>query len=546
MNQKNKMKFNILAILAIIIFCVAISPVGLQNDTFYTVKIGEHIMENGIDMQDPFSWHEGLAYTYPHWLYDVIMYLIYSIGGWMGIYLSTVVLSCILGITLYVTNVKLNKNHLISFLLTMGVMYLMKSYIAARAQLVTFILFVLTLFWIEKFLQTRKLPYAIGLIVIPILIANLHLAVWPFYFVLYLPFIAEYLVCAIVDLNLILRLQILWNRLMIKILRKKPDKVEKANKEIIQIKEKMDKIQLLRQENRKHPYKIKVERNKNIKYLILIMLICVLTGLCTPLGTTPYTYLIDTMHGTTTQSINEHLPLTLYNQKDILCIITAIIAFLMLIDIKIRAKDLFFLAGLALLFLMSRRQISMFLLIGIFIVNRLISSFIEKYDTDKDIDKISTFLVSWVGKIIILVIVVLISVRMIKPRITLKEKFINESTYPVEACNYILENIDINKMRIYNEYNYGSYMLYRGIPVFIDSRADLYAPEFNAGTNIFNDFINISNINTYYEDKFKEYDITHVIVYQNAKLNLFLSRDANYKQLYTDKNFVVYERNVQE
>lgn len=34
-------------------------------------------------------------------------------------------------------------------------------------------------------------------------------------------------------------------------------------------------------------------------------------------------------------------------------------------------------------------------------------------------------------------------------------------------------------MKLFNEYNYGSYLLYKGVPVFIDSRADLYAPEFN-------------------------------------------------------------------
>ena len=37
----------------------------------------------------------------------------------------------------------------------------------------------------------------------------------------------------------------------------------------------------------------------------------------------------------------------------------------------------------------------------------------------------------------------------------------------------------MSSMRLFNEYNYGSYLLYEGIPVFIDSRADLYAPEFN-------------------------------------------------------------------
>ena len=37
------------------------------------------------------------------------------------------------------------------------------------------------------------------------------------------------------------------------------------------------------------------------------------------------------------------------------------------------------------------------------------------------------------------------------------------SSYPVQACDYILNNIDLGKARFYNEYNYGSYMLFRGI-----------------------------------------------------------------------------------
>ena len=63
-------KFTIIAVVLIAIFCIAITPVTLQNDTYYTIKIGEHIQNNGIDMKDPFSWHEDLNYTYPHWLYD--------------------------------------------------------------------------------------------------------------------------------------------------------------------------------------------------------------------------------------------------------------------------------------------------------------------------------------------------------------------------------------------------------------------------------------------------------------------------------------------
>ena len=79
----------------------------------------------------------------------------------------------------------------------------MSSFIAARAQLVTFILFSLAIFFIEKFIQTKKIGYAIGLIIIPTIIANVHLAVWPFYFIIFLPYIAEYIIALIIDSHLI-------------------------------------------------------------------------------------------------------------------------------------------------------------------------------------------------------------------------------------------------------------------------------------------------------------------------------------------------------
>ena len=44
--QRKTLVFNILAIICIILFCVAISPVTMQNDTYYTVKVGESIIEN--------------------------------------------------------------------------------------------------------------------------------------------------------------------------------------------------------------------------------------------------------------------------------------------------------------------------------------------------------------------------------------------------------------------------------------------------------------------------------------------------------------------
>lgn len=360
LEKKQAIRFHTMAIILIIIFCAAITPKTLQNDTFYTIKIGEYILENGITMQEPFSWHQNLEYTFPHWAYDVLIYSIYNIGGMTGIYISTIVLASILGLLLYAVNVKLAKNKIISFVLTIGTMYLMKQYICARAQLVTFILFVLTIFFIERFLETKKIRYAIGLIVIPILIANLHVATFYFYFILYLPYIAEFVLYIFAYANVII------SGAMIDSIRKKIEKqgeTEELLEKLQKVENKHKKLKEKEDSRLEKPYKIKMTYHDNIKFLIIIMLICLFTGFLTPLGTTPYTYLIKTMQGISTKNIMEHLPTVLAENKNLLVTFAIYIAVIAFTKVKIRLSDLFLIGGLGLLAILSRRQASMFYLI---------------------------------------------------------------------------------------------------------------------------------------------------------------------------------------
>lgn len=543
MESKTKINFNIVAIVCIIVFCGVIAPITLQNDTFYTIRIGEHILENGIDMHDPFSIHD-IPYTYPHWLYDVGIYLIYKVGGMLGIYISTIVLSCILGLTIYYTNKKITKNYLVSFLLTLGVMYILRGFIAARAQLLTYILFTLQILFIEQFIETKKKRYAFGLIIIPIIIANVHLAVWPFYFIPFLPYIAEYLIAVLLDSHLVHKIDMKIRNDKIKKLAKKQGQEEKIAKlELInkgkeEAFEKKLEIQKTRREN---PYKLKIVKKDNVKWLIVIAIICLLTGLLTPLGDTPYTYLVKTMQGNTTKSINEHLPMVLIESSYTIAIIAIVLSITIFTDTKIRLKDFFMLGGLIVLALISRRQLSMLALLGVYSINRLITDLFEKYDKE-GIIKFTKVISGGFGRVITILLIVLLSIAIYKSQAG--DEYIDSNAYPVEASKYIKENLNLEEIRLYNEYNYGSYLLYEGIPVFIDSRADLYTPEFNGDKDkdVFTDFIKTSALNIHYETTFNKYNITHLIIPNNAKVNLFISKDDNYKELYKDEQFVIYER----
>ena len=543
--KKNKnLQFEILSIVLIIIFSISIVSKSLQNDTFYTVKIGEHIKEFGIDMQDPFSWHDNLKYTYPHWLYDLFMYGLYVLGGFKAIYLSTCILSCILGICIYKVNSKLANNKVFSFMITIGAMFLLKGYIAARAQLVTFILFILAVYLIERFLDTRKKRYGLGLIAISLLIANLHVAVWAFLFILFLPYIAEYLISVISDIVLYKKNKIFWLKTKIRSLEKSTKEKDKYRltsciEKLEKTKECAEKIKIKREENLENPYKIKMQRNPNVKFLIVIMIICALMGIITPLGHTPYTYLYKTMHGITISNISEHLPLTLAENIPILCTLTIFLAVMIFTKSKIRLSDLFMIAGLTYLMFCTRRQSTMFVLIGSIILNRMIIQMLEIYGICKVKDSIQ--LVDSLIIAIFVLAVILLSKHFYKG--TKDKPYVNESTYPVQASEWILENLDINNIKLFNEYNYGSYLLYKGIPVFIDSRADLYTPEFNEGCSVFSDFINVSGLGSYYGDTFEKYGITHVIVYKNSKINMMIKKadSEKYNLIYSDNNFVIYE-----
>lgn len=555
-----KIILKIIAILSIAIFAYSLTPKTFQNDTYYTIKIGEHIIQNtekiydllpwnkGLDMQDPFSFHENLPYTYPHWLYDVATYGIYAIAGFQGIYYATCILAIILGISIYLINIKFTKNNIISYLITIASLYCLKNFITARAQLLTFILFVLTIFGIEQFLKTKKIRYAILLIIIPIVIANVHSAVWPFYFVLYLPYIAEYLIYIIATTNY----SILFKKISLNF----KSKFGKNKLSPIQADLEKNEIKRLKKEHQEkveqklgNLYKIRLEREKNIKWLILILIICAFTGLLTPIKDTPYTYLIKTNQGNTTQNISEHLPLTLIKNNNMIAILIIIFGILTFTKTKIKLRDLFMLMGLILLSFMSQRQVSMLVIIGNFIVAKMLFEFLN--NTDK---KLFNHMYTEIGAIIVITCFTsILSINYYKDK--RNDIYVDDSSYPVQASNYLVNDLipSIGKenLKLYNEYNYGSYLLFRDIPVFIDSRADLYTPEFNgekdedgdyAGRDIFTDFLNISSLATDYEYKFNEYGITHVMTYSNSKLNSLIEKDQNYKLLYEDDDFVIYER----
>ncbi len=541
--------FDIIVFVCIMLLAFAVTPRTLQNDTFYTIACGEYILENGIFGldTDPFSWHD-LGYTFPHWLYDLIIYLIYAACGsfWeLGIYLSTMLLTGILGISLYKLSLQLsNKNRVVSFIITLFSVYLAKPYIAARAQLVTFILFVLEIYFIEKLLETNKKRYAIPLLLIPLLITELHCAVYIMYFVFALPYLVEYLFVALVEFDLDERIFGEVFRVLSRLIRNE-EKKAKYEKFIDKSRKNIESRKIKREKKRKNPYKVIAQKNPAVLTLVVIIVIAAFIGLLNPMGTGAYTYTFKIYEGNTTNSINEHLPLTLADNTNIAIVLAILITILVLIDIKVRLSDLFMIAGTVILMFTARRQVSLFIIMCMPILAGLISKFFEKYDK-KFCNLLLKFITSVAGTVIVICIVGCAAYD-----ISLEKKgnpYISETSYPVAATEWLLKymvenDVPVEELHIYNEYNFGSYLLFKGIPPFIDSRCDLYTPEFNGDENkdIFSDALSVTGANNNYQNIFEKYDVRYVMIYESTNLNIMLRDDTDYELLYDDGDFCIYK-----
>jgi hypothetical protein len=274
------------------------------------------------------------------------------------------------------------------------------------------------------------------------------------------------------------------------------------------------------------------------------MIICALSGLISPLGAkTSYTYLYKTLIGDTTQYINEHLPTVLINNISMLLFIIVLLGLLIFTKVKIRLSDLFLVGGLGLLSLMSSRQTSMLVLLGSFVLVNLVQEILtpnKNIDSDKIVDICCSHPIYY---FYLLIFVIGIASTPISENIN--SKFIDETIYPVKATEYILDNLDIENIKLFNEYDYGSYLLFNNIPVFIDSRCDLYTPEYNGeNCTVFDDFMDVQTGNTYCEEIFEKYDITHIIISKDSLIytEIVGANNGKYNELYSDDYFAVFER----
>ena len=457
-----------------------------QNDLFFSLSLGKRILEYGFEKNDYLTWNENLRSIYLRWGFEVIITIFYNLLDYLGIYLFAVILAISIGLTYFYVLKKITNKNILSFICTIVFMKYISSSLVARAQIISFLLFLIEFYCIEELLKTNKKRYFIMLLIIPVLIVNFHASTFPLYFIFYIPYIAEFI---------------------------------------------LSKMKFKESEDSK----IKIENKNIIKILYLIGLAGIL-GLCSPSGLDAYTYVFKVMNAISVNFISEMATTKLMAHPVIvimLCLLIGIVAFT---KVKVRVTDCFYILGITFMALNTNRYTVFFYLIATLCIFRIFSDCLDYYNINLDFinKKIKIILL-----IILFLIILLTSINRFLEKIS--KEYIDHSTYPVNLVKFILEEIDISDMRIFNHYNFGSYLEFKGIKAFIDSRAEMFEEEFNNVT-ILTDWYMASSGSKNYRDILEKYEITHILLYNDEIINTYIVYDSEWNKIYEDDAFSLYEK----
>jgi hypothetical protein len=108
-------------------------------------------------------------------------------------------------------------------------------------------------------------------------------------------------------------------------------------------------------------------------------------------------------------------------------------------------------------------------------------------------------------------------------------------TYPVAAVDY-LETAGLDGSRGFNEYAWGGYLIWRGLPVFVDGRADVYGDEF------LYDYMETYAARPGWRAPLERFDVEYALLQKGSTLAVLLEESQGWQQRYADDLAVIFER----
>ncbi|MDD3225472.1 MAG: hypothetical protein PHX70_12385 [Clostridium sp.] len=289
---------------------------------------------------------------------------------------------------------------------------------------------------------------------------------------------------------------------------------------------------------------------KNYKYFIASFL-CVFIN---PYTYRMYLYTIKSFQemGIQKSFILEWKTVPLYDYTIPLIII--IITVFTLSIVKINLREIIFLGAFMLLSISAKRQMIFLPIIVLPVISKYLNKafneilydyvfkikIFNKFNTVFKVDK--AVLIKFTSSTLLIIILMYSNINYCYNFFNkgMKTFEINPRLEPVYAVQYINKHPEIKNSHLLNHYNDSQYLIFEGIPTFVDSRVDLFLPSYN-NTLVMYDYILdiLDGMNP--QHTIYKYKINYILISKSDYIYTTFKKYNNLKTIYSDKNYCIFK-----
>ena len=476
--QRHK-SFEKLILIAFMLLPTLTISLNLDNDFWFLINHGEYITNNGFPIIEPFTIHDNFSFIIQQWLFDVLLYFIYTSFGKFGVIVTVYVASLITVYLVYKLCMLLSSNKFYLSVLITTYVYLLLCmwFMVSRPQIFTYVFLLVELLSLETYIRKKKYLYLIPLPLISLALINFHSSMWWLSFAFILPYIIE---------------------------------TFRIKKWSINI-EPLDKIPI---------------------YISAALM--VVMGFINPYGYKAILYIFTSFgNKVINSSILEMGAPDVKSLNGAIFFITVLFVvccYILNKSGKTTLRYILLALGTTLLSLMSMKSMPYFLIGALIPLSYSLSNIGDKL-VFKGNSKLTLGLTS--------AFLVLICVAS---SLVIVSDYDGSKDFPdtKDAVTYLSENTDKAKVILYTSFFDGGYAEYNGFQSYIDARAEVFLKKNNKQKDVFEEYMSLQNGNMHYEDFLSKYNFTHILVTETDILNLYLSKDDNYSIFYEDEKSKIF------
>lgn len=480
MEMQRQSKAEKMILLMFMLLPTVLIPLNFDNDFWFLLNQGKYIVHNGFPTIEPFTIHPDLSFTIQQWLFDVLVYWLYTSFGKVGVMVLVFAAALVTLFLMYQLCMLLSEKKRYLSVLVTSVCYLLICiwFFVSRPQIMTYMLLLTQILCLEHYSRKRNWLFLLPLPIVSLLQINFHASMWWLLFAFMTPYLIETIRINKFSLN----------------------------------KEPLPKLGLY------------------------VVTGCMLgAGMVNPYGHRSILYIVgafgnDTINASIQEMATPDIK-TLTGLIYFTVLLVVVLCYVMNRKGKTKLRYTLLALGCVLLSLMSVKSIPYFLFGAVIPIAYQLKNIAHKLRFDLGKSKLQKY-----GLIAFLVLIFGYA-----NYIAVHDYDVAKDYPPGKAAiEYLKDREKAEDVTMYTSFYDGGYAEYCGFQTYIDARAEVFLKSTNQKEDIFEEYMQLQLGSLHYKDFLEKYNFTHILVASTDTLEIFLSKDEGFSVYYEDADCKIY------